>query len=205
MAISAKGFLYRILIDPLTITIREGVQSLIRPGDKVLEVACGTGALSLALAAKAGYVTGIDLSEDMVATALDTAAKRNIENASFKVLDATDLSHYSDNHFDAAVTSLSMHQFDRVVALRVLSEMKRVAGRIVIADYNCPMHRGPAGSLAWSIEWMAGGDHYRNFRSYMEYGGIKSLAEEAGLKVKGFKVRGKGVFVIMWLTGNLTN
>jgi len=200
MAFSVKGFLYRILIDPLTIPIRRGVQSLIRPGDNVLEVACGTGALTLTMAAKAGYVTAIDLSEEMIVTARQAAAKRNIGNSTFEVLDATDLYCYPDDNFDASVTSLSMHQFDREIAVRVLTEMKRVALRIVIADYICPLNRDPAGLFAWIIEWMAGGEHYRYFRSYMKSGGIKSLAEEAGLKVEGFKVRGQGVFVIMWLT-----
>lgn len=205
MVVSLKGFLYRILIDPLTIPIRGGVQSLIRPGSSILDVACGTGALSLALAAKARLVTGIDLSEDMVVTARQAAIRRKIGNSTFKVLDATDLSLYSDNCFDVAVTSLSMHQFDRNIALKVLSEMSRVSKRIIIADYNWPLDRRPAGILAWIIEWIAGGEHYRNFRSYMKSGGIKSLAEEAGLKVAGFKIRGQGVFAIMWLTSSLTD
>lgn len=200
MAFSVKGFLYRILIDPLTIPIRAGVQSLIRPGDHVLEVACGTGALTLNMAAKARLVTAIDLSEEMIITARKAAARKNIGNSSFEVLDATDLSCYRDDTFNASVTSLSMHQFDHEIAVRVLSEMKRVAKRIVIADYICPLNRGPAGLFAWIIEWIAGGEHYRNFRAYMKSGGIKCLAEEAGLKVEGFKVRGQGVFVIMWLT-----
>jgi len=205
MALSLKGLLYRIFIDPLTMPIRQGINSLIRPGDNVLDVACGTGALSLSLAAGSRLVTGIDLSEDMIVTARQAAKRMNMGNTSFKVLDATDLSRYSDSSFDAAVTSLSMHQFDHKTALRVLSEMKRVAKRIVIADYNCPIGHGPAGSLAWMIEWIAGGEHYRNFRLYMKSGGLKSLAGEAGLKISGIKIRGQGVFAIMWLTASETN
>jgi 2-polyprenyl-3-methyl-5-hydroxy-6-metoxy-1,4-benzoquinol methylase len=196
MTFSLNGFLYRVFIDPLLKGLRQSVTSLIHPGENVLDIACGTGALSMEMSAKAAYVTGIDLSEAMIITARNTAAKRKISNIVFEKTDATDLSRFNDNSYDAAVTSMSMHQFDRVVAVKVLTEMKRVARRIIIADYNCPMVPGAGATLARTIEFLAGGDHYSNFRIYMKHGGIKGLANEAGLKINGIKVRGSGVFVV---------
>ncbi|MBN2665959.1 MAG: class I SAM-dependent methyltransferase [Bacteroidales bacterium] len=199
MDFSLKGFFYRLLIDPLLRGLRTRVASMISPGEKVIDIACGTGALSLEMSDRAGHVTGIDLSEDMINTALLMANKRRIHNVSFGLIDATDLSSYTDRSFDVAVSTLAMHQFDPETGVKVLTEMKRVARRIILADYNCPMNPGPASWLAWGIERVAKGDHYRNFRKYMAAGGLKKLAADAGLVITSQEEKGKGVFVIATL------
>lgn len=199
MEFSVKGLIYRIFIDPLISGLRNRIASMIGPGEKVIDIACGTGALSLAMARHAGHVTGIDLSDDMIATARLMAHKRRIHNVTFELLDATDLSCYPDHSFDVAVSTLAMHQFDPETGVKVFTEMKRLAKRIIIADYNCPMRPGPALWLAWGIERVARGDHYRNFRQYMAGGGLKKLTSEAGLAITSQEERGEGVFVIALL------
>jgi len=57
----------------------------------------------------------------------------------------------------------------------------------------------PAGfsrSLAYTIERMARGDHYRNFRGYMKNGGLGYFTGLAGLTMKSTTVKGNGVFVV---------
>jgi ubiquinone/menaquinone biosynthesis C-methylase UbiE len=200
MGFSFKGLIYQIFIDPLISGLRKRLVSMILPGYKVIDIACGTGALSLEMSVHAGFVTGIDLSEDMINTASLMANKRRIHNITFGLLDATDLSCYTDHSFDVAVSTLAIHQFDPDTGVKVLMEMKRLANRIIIADYNCPMSPGPAKWLAWSIESIASGDHYHNFRNYMAAGGIKRLAGEAGLKITSQEESGKGVFIIASLS-----
>jgi len=197
MQFSFNGFIYRSLIDPMLSGIRRSIVDHIRPEDHVLDVACGTGALAVAIAGHASHVTGIDLSEDMIITARRRAVRRKLNNVSFELLDATDLSCYPDNRFDVAVSTLAMHQFEPEVAVKVLSEMKRTARRVIVADYNCPMTPGPAAWLSWGIERAAKGDHYRNFRKYMDRRGAGRLFEEAGLSLESTEVRGSGVFVIV--------
>ncbi len=196
MGFSFKGFIYRILIDPLINGLRRSLASQIIPGEKVIDIACGTGALSLAMARHASHVTGIDLSEDMIITARRMANKRHSNNVSFELLDATDLSCYTDKNFEAAVSSLAMHQFDPETGVKVLKEMKRLSHRLIIADYSCPMRTGPAAWLAYAIEFFASGDHYRNFRQYMANGGLKTLAEKAGLTINSQVEKGQGVFIV---------
>ncbi len=196
MDFSFKGFLYRVFIDPLVNGLRRHVASMIQPDEKVIDIACGTGALSLAMARHAGHVTGIDFSDDMISTARRTAQRRRIANVSFELLDATDLSCYPDLSFDVAVSTLAMHQFEPETAVKVLEEMRRLAKRIIVADYNCPMTPGPAAWLAWGIERAARGDHYRNFGKYMARGGLSRLAAEAGLAITSGVNRGEGVFTI---------
>ena len=196
MNFSVKGLLYRVFIDPLIAGLRSSVTSMIMPGEKVIDIACGTGALSMAIAARAGHVTGIDLSEDMILTARRAAARRKTQNAFFELLDATDLSCYPDKGFGTAVSTLAMHQFDPETGVRVLSGMRRIAGRIIIADYSCPMRPGAAAWLSRTIERAAGGDHYRNFRQYMARGGLERLASEAELEIVSREERGGGAFTV---------
>jgi len=99
------------------------------------------------------------------------------------------------------VTSMALHQFDPETGVKVLLEMNRIARRILIADYNCPMTTGPGAALAWGIEYAARGEHYQNFRKYMKRGGIGKLVEEAGMTVSGIEVYGNGVFAIVRGTG----
>ncbi|MDF1561125.1 MAG: class I SAM-dependent methyltransferase [Bacteroidales bacterium] len=196
MGFSIKGLLYRVFIDPLINGLRRRVVSMIVPGEKVIDIACGTGALSVAMSRHAGHVTGIDFSQGMITTARRTAQRRRVENVSFELLDATDLSCYPDLSFDVAVSTLAMHQFEPETAVKVLEEMRRLAKRIIIADYSCPMTPGPAAWLAWGIERAAWGDHYSNFRKYMARGGLGRLAAEAGLVITSSVNRGEGVFTI---------
>ena len=200
MYTSLKGLMYQTFIDPLINGLRRRVTAMIEPDDVVIDIACGTGALAMAVAGHARDVTGIDLSGDMIVTARHMAQRKRIINISFELKDAADMSCYHDNRFDVAIASLAIHQFDPQVAAKVLSEMKRIANRVIIADYNCPMSPGPAAWLAWGIERAARGDHYRNFRKYNQGGGIGKLAEEIGLHIESTEVRGQGVFVIVQCT-----
>jgi hypothetical protein len=92
---------------------------------------------------------------------------------------------------------MAVHQFEPQLAVKILTEMKRVASRVIIADYNHPLPQTLSGFAANSIEKMAGGDHYRNFRNYMSAGGINHFTNAAGMKINKTVARGNGVFVVV--------
>ena len=189
--------MYQLFIDPLIAGHRNSVAARIGPADRVIDIACGTGALTMAMARRALHVTGIDISEDMIITARRTSERRGINNITLELHDASDLSCYDDNQFDMAVASMAMHQFEAGLAVKILAEMGRIAKRVIIADYNCPMRRNLSAAAAWSIEYMAAGDHYRNFVIYMKNGGMPWLAGKAGLNTEAVEVRGGGVFLVV--------
>jgi len=197
MRFSLKGYLYQVTVDPLISRLHTSVLPLIEPSHSVLDVACGTGCLSLSIARRAKHVTGIDLSEDMIITAQRAARKTGTENTLFELRDASDLSCYSDREFDVSVTTMAVHQFDADLAVKILKEMKRVSETVVVVDYNSLMPKGLSGSAVWSIERLAGGEHYRNFKTFMERGGIRYFTSEAGLTMKTETVRGGGVFSVV--------
>ena len=196
MSFSFTAFLYKILIDPVLSKLHDTILSNIKHEQRVIDIACGTGSQALSIAGKAGSVTGIDLSEEMIATATRSAERKGIDNVEFELTDASDLSKYKDNEFDIAVTSMAIHQFDASLAIKILTEMKRIAMKVMIVDYNYPVPKGFLRILVFSIERFAGGDHYRNFRIYMAKEGVRYFTKAAGLTVRSSTVRGNGVFLI---------
>jgi SAM-dependent methyltransferase len=105
----------------------------LQPGERVLDVACGTGAISrLAAAAVApsGSVTAVDISRDMLDVAQRVEGGNGVRVA-WKEGDATDL-QLPDASFDVALCQMGlMFMDDRAAATR---EMRRVlveGGRVV--------------------------------------------------------------------------
>lgn len=189
--------IYRMLVDPLLNSTHRSAASYIEAGEKVLDVACGTGALALLIARKSGcHITGIDMDDQKLRTAERIMRKNGLKEFCFGRMDATDMSDFSTGQFDVAVISMAIHQFSRTDGLAVLTEMKRVARRIVVVDYGYPLRPGFLTWLAWGIEFVAGGEHFKNFRSYMAGRGIDSLLDSVGLVVHQRNLKGSGTLVI---------
>jgi ubiquinone/menaquinone biosynthesis C-methylase UbiE len=116
-------------------------------GDRVIDVGCGTGGLSLALVsvAEVGSVVGVDLSE----VYLEDAERKNVDKRlTFEKGDATALP-FSDNSFDKAMSMLVL-QFvpDADIAI---DEMRRVvrSGGVVSAAVWDSFGGMPAQRMFW--------------------------------------------------------
>lgn len=111
----------------------------LQPGERVVDVAAGTGLVSLEAAARVapgGHVLGTDLSEEMVRRARELARWRGVENASFERMDASALD-VPDDGLDAALCALGLMYVPEPEA--ALAEMRRVTrpgGRIVAAVWG---------------------------------------------------------------------
>lgn len=118
---------------------QEILDRIVRPlglgeGDSVLDVACGTGILTLAMAERAGRVTGIDITPAMLQKAEAARSARGLHNATFQEGDAERLP-FRDGHFSAAVTRLTVHHFpDPPRVLREMVRVVRPGGRVAVAD-----------------------------------------------------------------------
>jgi ubiquinone/menaquinone biosynthesis C-methylase UbiE len=105
------------------------------PDARVLDVACGPGALTLAFAARCGQAVGLDATTAMLQIARERASGRGAHNVRFEHGDATALP-FADGAFDLAVCRAAFHHFPEPGC--VLSEMARVVrpgGKVVVADF----------------------------------------------------------------------
>lgn len=177
--------------------MRKRVTYEIHPGERVIDIACGTGAQVFELREIASEIVGIDLSESMINHAQNSVKKRNIPNAEFFVCDATNLSLFGANSFDVAVMSLALHQFDPSLHSPVLSEMKRVAKRIVIVDYAVPLPKNYAGIGSRVAEFLAGKEHNSNFKKYYRLGGLNAILPANNLTIQKSVSFGKGAFQLV--------
>ena len=189
-----SGIVYSFLIDPLLGGLRRLVAVHVKSGETVIDIACGTGAQLFELANKTASSTGIDISESMVRFAARNATKRNLTNITFEVHDATDLSHFYNRKFDVAILSMALHQFSPDLHSPILSEIKKIAERLIILDYAVPLPKNYAGMASKIAEFLAGTEHHRNFKNYVRAGGLNAVLTTNGFTIQKSKLLGGGAF-----------
>lgn len=192
-----SGTFYSTIPDPILAPMRKRVNKEILPGKKIIDIACGTGAQVFELSEIASEIVGVDLSESMINHAQNSVRKRNILNAEFFVCDATNLTMFNKNSFDIAIMSMALHQFDPRLHSPILSEMKRVAQRIIIVDYAVPLPKNYAGVGSRVAEFLAGKEHNGNFKKYYQLGGLNRILPANGLKIEKSVLFGKGTFQLV--------
>lgn len=115
---------------------------LIRPGDRVIDLACGP-ATQLAQVARlnpqASFL-GIDLAPAMLADARRHIAAQGLGNVELATGDMTDLRDVADASADVVMSTFSLHHLPDSAALaRCFSEIRRVlkpGGRVYLADFG---------------------------------------------------------------------
>jgi len=109
------------------------VASYIEPADQVLECACGTGAISVAVAAKAAHLTATDYAEGMLKQARKKLSA--FGNVTVETADITALS-YPDHAFDKVVAGNVIHLLpDPKAAMAELVRVCRPGGMLIIPTY----------------------------------------------------------------------
>jgi ubiquinone/menaquinone biosynthesis C-methylase UbiE len=107
----------------------------IAPGERVLDLACGTGELErrVADATPGAEVVGVDLADGMVGRARQKL--RGAPNVRFATADVHHLP-FDNRTFDAVVCANTFHYFTRPhVVLQEAGRVLRPGGRLVILDW----------------------------------------------------------------------
>lgn len=105
----------------------------------VLDVATGTADLAILTSRRAERVTGVDISEGMLAHGRVKVAKRGLqERVTLQRADSADLP-FADDSFDAVTVAFGVRNFEDLE--RGIAEMRRVlqpGGRLFVLEFSKP-------------------------------------------------------------------
>ncbi len=188
------GKLYSMFIDPSTEDTRKIISSLIEKNSKVIDIGFGTGSLAFYLSKKCKYVLGIELSKRMVNYADSLKLENNVSNVLFLHGNAEKVSELTNERFDYAIFSLSLHEMESDTRIKALEEIKKITDDIIVYDYLVKRNFSFQGVLNMIVEFLAGKDHFDNYRTFLKEGGIYGLLENNGFKVEK-SIIDKGAFV----------
>ena len=106
--------------------------SNLEAGQKVLELGCGTGYFTRALAGTGASIFAIDISPDLLETARRECAS---ENVTFEIQNAYGLT-YPDESFDSVVGSSVLHHLELQAALEEIHRVLKSGGVICFTEPN---------------------------------------------------------------------
>jgi demethylmenaquinone methyltransferase/2-methoxy-6-polyprenyl-1,4-benzoquinol methylase len=181
MRILTLGRLERIQVD---------IVSKLTPGDKVLDIGCGTGTLVLLLAQKDCLVTGIDVSAPMLRLASQRIGEsRASGNVMLMELGAANLdTAFADGSFDAVTSTLVFSELSRDEMAYVLAECRRIlrsGGELLIADEVLP-DTLPGRALTFLLRLpFAVLAHVLTQTTTRRVAGLEGAIEEAGFRILG--------------------
>lgn len=151
-------------------------------GQRVLDVACGTGALTVAVADRVlpdGAAYGLDANPEMLAVA------RRKHGAIHWYEGRAESLPFEDTTFDAVVSQFGLMFFDdRIAALREMWRVLRPGGRLAVAICDAIEHSPGYASFAALLDRLFGkriGDAFRAPFVLGDADALRALCTDAGI------------------------
>ncbi|MDA7087909.1 methyltransferase domain-containing protein [Pseudomonas sp. SA3-5] len=146
----------------------------IQPGERVLDVACGTGVLAqaaLACVGPGGAVAGLDANPGMLAVAA------RLEPAIDWQVGLAEALPYADHNFDAVISQFGLMFFsDPVQALREMLRVARPGGHLAVAVWDSLAHTPAYAAEVAVLARIAGEDAAAAMRAPFALGDPQRLA-----------------------------
>jgi demethylmenaquinone methyltransferase / 2-methoxy-6-polyprenyl-1,4-benzoquinol methylase len=109
----------------------------VSPGDRALDVCCGTGDIAFALARAGAEATGLDFSGAMIAVA-EARLKSQVSNFRFQTGDASQLP-FADGTFDVVTVGYGLRNLASwELGLDEMSRVAKPGGRLLVLDFGKP-------------------------------------------------------------------
>jgi demethylmenaquinone methyltransferase/2-methoxy-6-polyprenyl-1,4-benzoquinol methylase len=112
--------------------------SLVEPGQRVIDIGCGTGALTRRVATRGAVVKGIDVNVEMLAIARRRVVDEGLD-ATVELVEAgvAELDAEPDDAYDAVVSGMCFSELSDDELRYALAEVARIlrpGGRLLVAD-----------------------------------------------------------------------
>jgi SAM-dependent methyltransferase len=149
------------------------------PGQRVLDVGCGPGALTAVLAERLGpdAVAAIDPSPPFVAAVRDRLPGVDVRRGAAEELP------YDDDSFDAALSQLVVHFMkDPVAGLREMGRVTREGGLVAACVWDHAGGRGPLTPFWTVVRELRSGVRDESGLAGAREGQLVELARAAGLR-----------------------
>ncbi len=197
---SALAPRYNVMTDVWTVGLhrvwkRQAMElCALRPGERVLDVATGTGDLALMAQAAVGS-EGEVVAVDSCAAMLEVARGRRRGAVEFQEGDATDL-RFPDAWFDVVTIGFGLRNVaNRGQALREFRRVLRPGGRLMVLDFSTPnskplkvihdlLYFGVMPAAGWAFSWHRDAHHYTSdsIRTWLSRDELSEAMLEAGFE-----------------------
>ncbi len=195
---SALATRYNVMTDVWTLGLhrlwkRQAMElCALRSGDRVLDVATGTGDLAFREAAAVGP-EGRVVAVDSCVPMLEVARRRQHGAVDFQEGDATNL-RFPDASFDVVTIGFGLRNVaDRGQALREFRRVLRPGGRLMVLDFSTPnskvlrplhdlLYFRLMPAVGWAVAWHRDAHHYTadSIRTWLSRDGLSEMMLEAG-------------------------
>lgn len=167
--------------------------------DRILDMGCGTGDATFAIAKKVGKeaeIFGLDLSSGQI----NIAKKKNcFDNITFIERDAT-RTGFEEGFFDKVFITHAIHEMPREIRLNVLKEARRIlkeTGRVIVLELDNPENFFVRLFIGfWFFYWLPFNFETPTRRDMLSHG-ITNEVKEAGFKNIRKISKHQGVFQIV--------
>lgn len=177
------GWFYDKFIAPNQDKAFDKVVEIIGSNADVLDAGCGTGRLCFRLGSSCRKIDGVDASAKNIYRAEQNLKNNFRNNIRFINKDIKTFLSEANYKYDYAVLSYVIHEIDKGKRNEILNLLSANAHEIIIVDYLVPHPKNFTGLLNRVVEFLAGRNHNRNFKTYVRCGGLRGLAEENGFKI----------------------
>lgn len=178
------GWFFSKIIDPFSgKPFNLAIKKFIEDNVSVLDIGCGTGSLCLGLADSCSHVVGVDISPKMIRFAEKAKRVGDYPNVEFILKGRTEkLKDCIKRNIDYINLKMIVHEMDEAGRNGLMKEAKEISGNFIITEWVFPQPGNVNGIITNMVEFIAGKEHYRNFRDWCNRGGIDGFLERQKLE-----------------------